>query len=102
MAILHCKGESGCAGCWRLPGFVCKVVNLTKKKTVLLVAFLAWCVSLHAQNKVHRAPNRPFSTSNRSVVIYTSADSGNLRLIKTRTASFSPLKQPLETQVCVF
>lgn len=36
------------------------------------------------------------------VVVYTSADSTNLRLTKTNELSLSDLIQPLETQTCIF
>jgi glucosylceramidase len=43
-----------------------------------------------------------FLTKGRVITVYTSADSTNLRLTKTDNLTFSDLKQPLETQVCVF
>ena len=43
-----------------------------------------------------------FTTNGRSVTVYTSADSTNLRLTKTDNLQFTDLKQPLETQICVF
>jgi len=45
---------------------------------------------------------KSFSTTGKSVTVYTSADSTNLRLTKTDNLQFSDLKQPLETQICVF
>lgn len=44
----------------------------------------------------------PFSTKNKIVTVYTSADSTNLRLSKTADLYFQELKQPLETQTCIF
>lgn len=43
-----------------------------------------------------------FSTLNRKITVYTSADSTNLRLSQTNNLTFKELKQPLETQICVF
>ena len=43
-----------------------------------------------------------FSTLNRKITVYTSADSTNLRLSQTDNLTFKELKQPLETQICVF
>ncbi len=44
-----------------------------------------------------------YSTKNKSVTIFTSADSTSLRLTKTNSdLKFLEMKQPLETQVCVF
>lgn len=44
----------------------------------------------------------PFSVKDKSVTVYTSADSTHLRMTKTGDLKFTDLKQPFETQVCVF
>lgn len=44
----------------------------------------------------------PFSVKNKTVTVYTTADSTNLKLTKTDNLQFSELNQPLETQICVF
>ncbi|MNF82397.1 O-Glycosyl hydrolase family 30 [compost metagenome] len=64
--------------------------------TLLLLSFFAFS---QQKNKVQ---SKPFSTKERTVSVYTSADSTNLRLTKTDNLTFSDLKQPLETQICVF
>ena len=38
----------------------------------------------------------------KKVTVYTTADSSNLRLTKTQELKFTPLSQPMETQICVF
>src|SRR5438105_5732747 len=38
----------------------------------------------------------------RSVAVYTTADKTNYRLSATETLTFTPMGQPLETQICVF
>jgi glucosylceramidase len=43
-----------------------------------------------------------FSTKDKSVVVYTTAESTNLRLSKTDNLTFSELAQPNERQICVF
>jgi glucosylceramidase len=43
-----------------------------------------------------------FSTEGKPVMVYTTADSSNLRLTVTDTVSFKEMRQPVETQVCVF
>lgn len=48
------------------------------------------------------APPAAESVKDKPVLVYTTADSGDLRLTLTDTLRFSPLPQPLETQVCVF
>ncbi len=43
-----------------------------------------------------------FKIDGKKVIVYTTADSTNLRLTPTDTLSFKELIQPVETQVCVF
>jgi glucosylceramidase len=43
-----------------------------------------------------------FSTEGKAVLVYTTADSTNLRLSLTDTVRFEELLQPKETQVCIF
>jgi len=45
---------------------------------------------------------KSFSTKDKTVSVYTSADSTNLRLTNTDNLKFSDLKQPVETQICIF
>jgi len=47
-------------------------------------------------------PATAFSTGGKQVLVYTTADSTNLRLSPTDTLAFKDLPQPLETDVCVF
>ncbi|MBX9808519.1 MAG: glycosyl hydrolase [Flavobacteriaceae bacterium] len=46
--------------------------------------------------------SKSFSTKNKKITVYTSADSTKLRLTQTDVLSFSPTKQPLEIEVSVF
>jgi glucosylceramidase len=43
-----------------------------------------------------------FSAEGKTVLVYTTADSSNLRLTATDTLQFKNMGQPMETQVCVF
>jgi glucosylceramidase len=43
-----------------------------------------------------------FAQAGKNSVIYTTAANSELRLSKSGTLTFKPLKQPLETQVCIF
>src|SRR5689334_7559569 len=47
-----------------------------------------------------RTSNAPAQT--RQITVYTTAENTNHRLSQTATATFKPLAQPLETQICVF
>ena len=71
-------------------------------KKIIITSFLILSVIAFGQNK-KTVKASPFSTKNKSVTIYTSADSTSLRLTKTDSnLQFSALKQPLETQTCIF
>jgi glucosylceramidase len=61
--------------------------------------FFAYVNPVSAQVKRGRTS---FSTSGKSVTVYTTADNSDLRLSKTTTLQFKPMAQPLETQVCIF
>ncbi|MEO6523116.1 MAG: glycoside hydrolase family 30 protein [Mucilaginibacter sp.] len=56
--------------------------------------------SVQAQNK--KALPKPFSVSNKTVQVYTTAKASDDRLAKTETLNFVDKKQPLETEVCIF
>ena len=62
-----------------------------------LIAF-----SLLAIANFTTAQQKPFSVTNKKLFVYTTADSGSLRLTPTDTLSFTTLGQPKETQICVF
>lgn len=70
-------------------------------KKITTVALLALSFLAFSQQK-SKIQSKPFSTIGKSITVYTSADSTNLRLTKTDNLQFSDLKQPLETQICVF
>ncbi|MEN9335049.1 MAG: hypothetical protein RLZZ500_36, partial [Bacteroidota bacterium] len=62
--------------------------------TLILSATLAFAQGKKVNHNVLPAKTK--------VVVYTSADSTNLRLTKTNELSLSDLNQPLETQTCIF
>ncbi len=66
------------------------------------ITFLFTCSlnKIHGQTK--RINSSPFSASGKKVIVYSTADSSNLRLSQTGTITFKDMPQPLETQVCVF
>ena len=70
-------------------------------KRIVFITLLTTSLFSFSQNK-GKTSSKPFSINNRTVTVYTSADSTNLRLSKTDNLAFSDLKQPLETQLCVF
>lgn len=70
-------------------------------KKILIPFFVVTFSLVTAQNKKTKTP-APFSTKGRTITIVTTADSTQLKLTTTGTASFSELRQPVETQTCVF
>lgn len=59
------------------------------------------CFSLTIFSQQQKKANT-FSLKDRSVTVYTTAESTKLRLTQTDNLQFTDLKQPLETQLCVF
>ena len=55
-----------------------------------------------AQNRQPSTASKPFSTDGKKVVVYTTAEKSDYRLSATDTLTFKDLRQPLETQVCIF
>ncbi|MEZ7507055.1 glycoside hydrolase family 30 beta sandwich domain-containing protein [Flavobacterium sp. Arc2] len=71
-------------------------------KKITTAALLTVTLFAFSQQK-KQVKTIPFSINNRTVTVYTSADSTDLRLTKTDiNLKFKDLKQPLETQLCVF
>src|ERR1043165_5076662 len=61
----------------------------------LMASFTSLCVANgYSQNHT--------TTDGKKVIVYTTADSTDLRLTKTDTLSFSDFGQPLETQPSIF
>jgi glucosylceramidase len=71
------------------------------KKTVTAALLIMISFFAFSQEKNRTVPSL-FSTKGKTFTVYTSADSTDLRLTKTTTLQFAELRQPLETQVCVF
>ena len=71
-------------------------MKTTISALILLVTFSAF-----SQQK-SKTQSKPFSVNGKTVMVYSSADSNNLRITNTDNLKFSVLKQPLETQTCVF
>jgi glucosylceramidase len=69
-----------------------KKINTT---ALILATFFVF-----AQQK--NKPQAHFSTKDKTVTVYTTAESTNLRLSKTDNLTFSELAQPNERQICVF
>ncbi|MFV8324850.1 glycoside hydrolase family 30 protein [Flavobacterium sp. ZS1P14] len=70
-------------------------------KKITTAALLAVSFLALAQQKSKMKP-QPFAVKDKTVTVYTTADGTNLRLTKTDNLQFTDLKQPLETQLCVF
>ncbi len=72
-----------------------------KKKTILIVVFLITSNYIFSQQKSVAKPI-PFSTKGKTITVYTSADSTNLRLSETDKIGFKKLSQPTEGEISVF
>jgi len=60
-------------------------------------------VSLFAfSQQKNTVQSKSFSTKNKKITVYTTADSTNLRLTQTDILAFVPSKQPLEVEISVF
>jgi glucosylceramidase len=70
-------------------------------KTIISALILLVSISSFSQQKNKIQP-KPFLVNDKTVQVFTSADSTNLRITNTDNLKFSVLKQPLETQTCIF
>lgn len=70
-------------------------------KTIISALILLVSISSFSQQKNKIQP-KPFSVNDKTVQVFTSADSTNLRLTNTDNLKFTVFKQPLETQTCIF
>ena len=71
-------------------------------KKIILSCLLFPVVAMSQPGKTKLSPASLFNTKGKKIVVYTTADSTNLRLAATDTLNFKQFGQPLETQVCVF
>lgn len=72
------------------------------KKLFIASGLALLAIACKDESRKSPAPTAAESVKDKQVLVYTTADSGDLRLTLTDTLRFSPLPQPLETQVCVF
>jgi glucosylceramidase len=70
-------------------------------KAKISALILLITLSAFSQQK-NKTQTKSFSVNGKTVMVYTSADSTNLRITNTDNLKFSVLKQPFETQTCVF
>ena len=70
------------------------------KKIITASLIIVSCFAFSQQKK--KMESKPFSTKDKTVVVYTTAENSSLRLSKTDNLVFKELKQPTERQVSVF
>ncbi len=70
-------------------------------RSIIIALSILTTSSMFSQMKKPANSNTILNTS-KSATVFTSADSTNFRLSKTNVLPFSELKQPLETQTCIF
>lgn len=71
------------------------------KKNNLIIVFLCFSLSAFSQQKSQKQHIK-YSTSNKEISVYTTAENTQNRLSFTANLKFEPSKQPLETEVSVF
>src|SRR6187402_3370836 len=69
-----------------------------KKITTTALVLASFFVFAQQKNKTQGT----FSVKGKTVTVYTTAESTNLKLEKTANLTFSELAQPVETQICIF
>jgi O-glycosyl hydrolase len=70
-------------------------------KRIITIALLAVSFLAFSQQK-NKTKQRSFSTKDKTITVYTTAENTKLRLTQTDKLSFSSSKQPLETEISVF
>jgi glucosylceramidase len=75
--------------------------NKTSQITLLLLLASAAATSVFAQT-AKPVQSKVYDVQNKTSKIYTTADNSDLRLSENGTLNFKEMKQPLETQICVF
>ncbi|MGH2643102.1 MAG: glycoside hydrolase family 30 protein, partial [Chitinophagaceae bacterium] len=75
-----------------------------KKITIVILLFLTACANNQSNTESGNstAIDTSFSTANKQVVVYTTAENTNDRLSVTDTLHFKYLGQPQESQPCIF
>lgn len=73
-----------------------------KKITIAIVALALFSCGENKETPASETNTAHFSTEGKNVLVYTTADSSQLRLTVTDTLSFKEMGQPFETQICVF
>ncbi|MBL7740931.1 MAG: glycoside hydrolase family 30 protein [Chitinophagaceae bacterium] len=69
---------------------------------LLLLTGTYSCSDTKEDGSVEQKSASSFSTEGKKVIVYTTADSSDLRLSPTDTLEFKEMGQPVETQICVF
>ncbi len=70
-------------------------------KKILILAFIMLSFLSFSQQK-KKAQAKPFTTKDKMLTVYTTADSTDLRISKTDNLVFSDLSQPTEVQTSIF
>lgn len=71
------------------------------KKFSLILIFSGVTFGI-AQSNTVSIKAKPYNTSGKKVIVYTTADSSSYRISPTDTVTFKKMGQPFETQICVF
>jgi len=71
------------------------------KKIGFIITCLCFSATVFSQAKSQKQQQK-FSTTNKKITVYTTAENSNLKLTSTDNLVFSSAKQPLETETSIF
>jgi glucosylceramidase len=71
------------------------------KKIGFIITCLCLSFSVYSQQKKPKQ-TKEFTTKNKTITVYTTADNTKLRLTPTDNLKFTPSQQPIETEISVF
>lgn len=82
----------------------CAIMKIDRRKFIVASssAVVLAKAGLSSSEKVSAIEPLPRAVEGKEVAVYTTAENSSLRLTATEKLAFKPLKQPLETQICVF
>ena len=85
-----------------LPNLISSMKSSLKISLFALSLICAASATPVSAQKKKTLPVKTYDAQNRSSKIYTTAEQSELRLSETGTLVFKPMKQPVETQICIF
>ena len=82
--------------------FLAQICPIMKIKLVVLLVLMTTAVMAQKSNESLSSKTSKFSTSNKSVLVYTTSPNSINKLFLTNKASFYALAQPIEGEISIF